>query len=98
MVDILRVMGISDLYDIVFATKESEKPDKQKLIDNFVFKYGKPKYYISASGKESFEKCLSLGIICIYACWDDFDEEISKIVPKVVTNIKELEIENFLFD
>jgi len=89
--EILEAAGLVGLYDIVFAVSKNEKPDKAKLFDEFVRQYGKPKYYVAGRSKEAFEKCLSLGSICIYASWDEFDGEIKAVASRVIEKPGEIE-------
>jgi len=89
---ILEAVGISDLYDIVYAIPASEKPDKASLFKNFVQEYGEPKYYIAARSKEAFEECLKLGTLCIYACWDEFDRKIGNIAREKARTPQEMEL------
>lgn len=87
---ILEAAGLEDLYDIIFATSALEKPDKAELFRKFVEKYGQPKYYIAARSKEAFEECLKLGSLCIYAAWDEFDQEIADIAKQTIKKPSEL--------
>ena len=89
---ILEAAGIENLYDIVYAIPASEKPDKAVLFRKFVKKYGPPKYYVAARSKEAFKECLSLGSLCVYASWDEFDKEIADMAIKIVKTPEELEV------
>lgn len=82
--EILKVIGIDDLYDIVFATDISEKPDKPKLFEQFVKEHGKPKIYLAGKNGEAWEECIALGIITIYAAWDRFNPELEKTANRTI--------------
>lgn len=58
--EILRVAGLSDLYDIVYASSAEEEPSKENLFNEFIEQYEKPIYYLSgkidASLKDFFKE------------------------------------------
>jgi len=89
--DILDAAHLTGIYDIIYATPSSEKPDKSKIFQGFTKKYGKPKYYVAARSKEAFEECLRLGTLCIYVSWDEFNPEIAEIANDQAKNPRELE-------
>lgn len=88
---ILEAARLNDIYYIIFAIPETEKPDKASLFDRFTKEHGNPKFYIAARSKESFEECLKLGSFCIYASWDDFDQELASLAKKTIKSPSELE-------
>lgn len=89
---ILESAGLQDVYDIVFASSVSEKPDKSLLFKTFVKKYGKPKLYIASRSKESFEECLHLGIPSVYLELDESNQEIKKLASQTISSPLELEV------
>ena len=89
---IIEAAGLTGIYDIVYAVPSSEKPDKAALFRNFTREHGKPKYYIAARSKEAFEECLSMGSICLYATWDEFEPEISELKVERVKTPGQLEV------
>lgn len=89
---ILEAAGLPDIYDIVFASSVSEKPDKSLLFETFTKKYGRPKYYIAARSMEAFEECIKLGSFCIYYAEENAEPEISKLANQTITTLLELEI------
>ena len=88
---ILDAAHLTGLYDIIYAIPSSEKPDKAKIFQGFIEKYGKPNFYIAARSKEAFEQCINLGIVSIYAPWDESDQEINNLVKIKITTPNELE-------
>lgn len=89
---ILEAAGLSDIYDIIFASSVSEKPSKALLFRTFVKKYGKPKFYIAARSKEAFEECIKIGSFCIYYAQEEYDEEIDKLAEQTIKSPLELEV------
>ena len=88
---ILEAANLKGIYDIIFATSSSEKPDKADLFQKFSKQYGNPKYYFASRSKEAFEECLKLGSICVYVTWDELNSEIEKLADKTINNEKEME-------
>ena len=87
---ILESAGLQNIFDIVFAIDLAEKPDKEKLFESFIKKYGKPMAYIAGKNGDRFEKLISFGIITIYAPFDKFDPETAKEADKTARNSEEL--------
>ena len=87
---ILKTANLKDIYDIIFASKTKEEPNKEKLFQEFKEKHGEPKYYIASRSKEAFEECKKIGSICIYFAPDEINPEIKSIAKNTITNEKEL--------
>lgn len=64
---ILSATNLSDLFDIIEASEETEKDDKIAVFNRFVKKYGKPIIYIGGDRKDSFDYCKKNDIPCIFA-------------------------------
>ncbi|MGY4884577.1 MAG: hypothetical protein ACP5NZ_03290 [Nanobdellota archaeon] len=45
--EILKVSKLEKIYDNIIASNTEEEPDKKKLLDKLIKKYGKPKYYLT---------------------------------------------------
>lgn len=45
--EILKVSKLEKIYDNIIASNTEEEPDKGKLLDKLIKKYGKPKYYLT---------------------------------------------------
>lgn len=89
---ILEAADLKGIYDIVYAIPSSEKPDKTSLFQRFTKEYGKPKLYIAARSKEAFEECTKIGSLCVYAAWDEFELEISKIARETIKKPSQIEL------
>ena len=76
---ILQAGELDGIYDSVFASSVSEKPDKASLFERFKQEYGTPKIYLASRSKEAFEECKKLGALCIYFAPDEIDSEIQPI-------------------
>ena len=44
---ILKVAGLTRLYDVIIASDTEQEPKKSELIQELISKYGKPKYYLT---------------------------------------------------
>lgn len=88
---ILETANLQGIYDIVYASKSEEEPNKSKVAEEFKEKYGQPKYYIASRSKEAFEEFPKIGTICIYFAPDEINPEIKEIANKTITQYQELE-------
>ena len=84
---ILAATGLSELFDLVETSDETEKDDKRAVFERFVKKHGKPVIYIGGDRKDSFDYCKENKIPCIYANLEKAEE-----IPGVesVHNLSEL--------
>lgn len=73
IIKILEAIELKGLYDLVFSTKVSEKPNKKEVIKKFIKKYGKPLIYLSGKEDETLEEISKKGIRTIYANWKKID-------------------------
>lgn len=94
---ILEISGFDNLFDIIFATKLNEVPDKKNLFKKFIKKYGKPLAYIAAKNGELWEECIELGILTVYIELDPKKvvKEAFKTADVIIQNKKQLEKLNF---
>jgi len=84
---ILKKLGCSNLFDILYKSPIGKHPDKMRLFEEFIREYEKPVYYIGAGDKDILG-CKKLGIITISVNW------ISKGKTKGdynISRVKELE-------
>jgi phosphoglycolate phosphatase-like HAD superfamily hydrolase len=84
---ILSVTKLSDLFNIIEYSKESEKDNKIIVFDRFIKKYKNPVIYIGGSRKDSFDYCKDKSIKGLFANFEG-EEEIKGI--ESVHNLKEL--------
>lgn len=89
---ILLAAGLNGIYDIIFSSDLSEKPDSSDLFKKFVRQYGKPKFYIAGSGLDTFEEAKKLGIASIYLAPEKQGEEIASLAEHTIKSPLELEI------
>jgi len=60
---ILKVSRLNNIYDNIIASKTEEEPNKERLIEELINKYGKPKCYLTGKPEDSINKTLEkLGI------------------------------------
>jgi phosphoglycolate phosphatase-like HAD superfamily hydrolase len=60
---ILKASRLENVYDFIIASKTEEEPNKEKLIEELINKYGKPKYYITGKPEDKINiKFEELGI------------------------------------
>jgi len=64
---ILSSTGLQNLFDIVEASKESEKDDKIAVFNRFTKTYGNPIVYVGGDRKDSFDYCKAHDIPRIFA-------------------------------
>ena len=72
--NILSATKLSDLFDIIEASEESEKDDKIIVFDRFFKKYKKPVIYIGGSRKDSFDYCKNKGIKELFVNFEGEEE------------------------
>lgn len=53
---ILKVSKLEKIYDNIIASKTEEEPNKEKLVNELIKKYGKPTYYLTGKLEESINK------------------------------------------
>lgn len=54
--EILKVSKLEKIYDNIIASNTEEEPDKGKLLDKLIKKYGKPKYYLTGKLEDKINK------------------------------------------
>jgi phosphoglycolate phosphatase-like HAD superfamily hydrolase len=84
---ILSATKLSNLFDIVETSEESEKDDKVIVFDRFFKKHNKPTLYIGGSRGDSFDYCKDKGIKELFANFEG-EEEIKG--TESVHNLEEL--------
>jgi hypothetical protein len=65
---ILKVSKLENIYDEIIASKTQEEPDKEKLLNELIKKYGKPEYYLTGKLEDSINsyiKKLNIKVISI---------------------------------
>lgn len=84
---ILSATNLTNLFDIIETSDESEKDDKAIVFDRFIKKYGKPAIYIGGDRKDSFDYCHKNSVPCTFA-----NLESSKDIEgvKSIHNLQEL--------
>jgi len=55
---ILRASKLDKIYDNIIASKTEEEPNKEKLVNELIEKYGKPEYYLTGKLEDSINKYL----------------------------------------
>lgn len=87
---ILERLGVADLFNIVYKSPMQEEPDKKKMLQKFISKYGKPEFYIG-DGDKHIEICKEFGIKTISVNWvnkaeikGDFDIESVKELEEII--------------
>jgi FMN phosphatase YigB (HAD superfamily) len=86
---ILKTTKLEDIYDIIFASKAKEEPNKEKIFQDFKEKYGEPKYYLASRSEEAFEACKKIGVTSIYFSPKP-KSEIKKIVNFTIEKEEDL--------
>lgn len=49
---IIKNSGLQGIYDSIIASKTKEEPEKEKLIEELISKYGKPAYYLTGKPED----------------------------------------------
>jgi len=65
---ILRKIGCSDLFDILYKSPMGRHPNKRELFEEFIKEHGKPVYYIG-NGDKDITSCKELGVPAISVNW-----------------------------
>lgn len=61
--NIIKVSNLEGIYDDIIASRTEKEPNKEKLIDELMRKYSKPKYYITGKPDDKItEKFKKLGV------------------------------------
>jgi phosphoglycolate phosphatase-like HAD superfamily hydrolase len=85
----LKANDLATFFDIIIASKEQEKDDKQKVFNRFIAKYGKPLLYIGGDRKDTYDFCKKQNIPCVFANFEHA-KDIQGI--KTARNLKELKL------
>jgi phosphoglycolate phosphatase-like HAD superfamily hydrolase len=64
---ILKILELSNFFDIIETSKLGEKDDKRAVFDRFIQKHGKPLVYIGGGRKDSYDYCKEKNISRIFA-------------------------------
>ncbi len=65
---ILQKVGCLDLFDYIYKSPINKRPSKKELLQEFIKKHGKPKFYIG-NGDKDILNCKELGISSITVSW-----------------------------
>ncbi|MBS3118215.1 HAD family hydrolase [Candidatus Woesearchaeota archaeon] len=86
---ILQKVGCSDLFDYVYTSPVNEQPSKKELLQEFIEKHGKPKFYIGHGDKDILS-CKELGILSITVNWVSKGEHHGDYQADTVKNLEKL--------
>jgi len=86
---ILQKVGCLDLFDYVYKSPVNKRPSKKELLQEFIEKHGKPKFYIGHGDKDILS-CKELGILSITVNWVSKGEHHGDYQADTVKNLEKL--------
>src|SRR3989338_3051810 len=86
---ILQKVGCLDLFDYVYKSPVNKRPSKKELLQEFIEKHGKPKFYIGHGDKDILS-CKELCILSITVNWVSKGEHHGDYQADTVKNLEKL--------